>query len=93
MSHLLSILALAVLLFGWVLFQQWLRRNDPEQFYRPGCGACGSGSGSCSSSSQAVVVDRWGNKRKRSRAAESAAPIQPVSSKGQQIVTVQLTSE
>ncbi len=47
MNYILPILGLVALLFGWVLFQEWLKRKDPEQFYRPGCGACGS-NGSCS---------------------------------------------
>lgn len=48
MGYLLSILALIALLVGWVLFQEWLKRKDPEQFgYKPGCGACAS-KGSCS---------------------------------------------
>ena len=43
MTHLLAILGLAALCAGWVLFQQWLKRMDPEkEDYRPGCGACGS---------------------------------------------------
>ncbi len=47
MGYLLSILALIALLVGWVLFQEWLKRKDPEQFgYKPGCGACAS-KGSC----------------------------------------------
>lgn len=46
MSYILPILGLVALLFGWVLFQEWLKRKDPGQFYRPGCGACGS-NGSC----------------------------------------------
>ncbi|HIJ47641.1 MAG TPA: hypothetical protein HPP72_06425, partial [Gammaproteobacteria bacterium] len=43
-------------LFGWVLFQEWLKRRDPEQFgYKPGCGACGS-KGSCSTSTERQQV-------------------------------------
>ncbi len=50
MGYILSILALIALLVGWVLFQQWLKKKDPEQFgYKPGCGACAS-KGSCSTS-------------------------------------------
>ncbi|HIJ22055.1 MAG: hypothetical protein HON68_07595 [Gammaproteobacteria bacterium] len=56
MNHLLAILALVALLFGWVLFQEWLKRRDPEQFgYKPGCGACGS-KGSCSTSTERQQV-------------------------------------
>ena len=51
MSYILPILGLIALLVGWVLFQEWLKRKDPDQFYRPGCGACGS-NGSCSTSNQ-----------------------------------------
>ena len=47
MNYILPILALVALLYAWVLFQEWLKRKDPDQFYRPGCGACGS-NGSCS---------------------------------------------
>jgi hypothetical protein len=46
MSYILPILSLVALLFGWVLFQEWLKRRDPEQFgYKPGCGACANKEG------------------------------------------------
>ncbi len=42
-GYIISILALIVMLVGWVLFQEWLKKRDPQQFgYKPGCGACGS---------------------------------------------------
>ncbi len=38
----LSLLGLVGLCAGWMLFQRWLVRQDPEkeEGYRPGCGAC-----------------------------------------------------
>ena len=52
MSYILPILSLVALLFSWVLFQEWLKRKDPEQFgYKPGGGACAS-KGSCSTSAR-----------------------------------------
>ncbi len=40
--HLLSILGLVALCSGWVLFQLWLKRQDPDLEKRCGnCGSCG----------------------------------------------------
>ncbi len=66
MSYILPILGLVALLFFWVLFQQWLKRKDPGQFYRPGCGACGS-NGSCSPQSlkQAIKFQGKTDAKKR----------------------------
>ncbi|MBC8519303.1 MAG: hypothetical protein H8D24_02715 [Gammaproteobacteria bacterium] len=42
-GYIISILALIALLVGWVLFQEWLKKRDPQQFgYKPGCDACAS---------------------------------------------------
>ena len=47
LTHLFAILGLVALCAGWVLFQEWMKRIDPEKReYRPGCGACGN-KGSC----------------------------------------------
>ncbi|RLJ20661.1 hypothetical protein DJ031_05235 [bacterium endosymbiont of Escarpia laminata] len=46
--HILSLLGLMLLCGGWVLFQGWLSRQDPEyKGYKVGCGACKQ-QGSCS---------------------------------------------
>jgi len=44
-THILALLGLVALCAAWVLFQQWLVRQDPErgEAFKPGCGACGSG--------------------------------------------------
>jgi len=39
-THLLSILGLAALCAAWVMFQLWLKRQDPELEKR--CHNCGS---------------------------------------------------
>jgi hypothetical protein len=38
----LSLLGLVALCAGWMLFQLWLERQDPDKQggYQPGCGAC-----------------------------------------------------
>ncbi|MBL3591529.1 MAG: hypothetical protein JMN24_17350 [gamma proteobacterium endosymbiont of Lamellibrachia anaximandri] len=42
--HILSLLGLMLLCGGWVLFQGWLSRQDPEyKGYKVGCGACKQG--------------------------------------------------
>jgi hypothetical protein len=47
-QYLLVIFGFVALLIGWVYFQQWLQKHDPDaQKYSPGCGAC-SKKGSCS---------------------------------------------
>ena len=42
-THIFALIGLVVLCAGWVLFQQWLVRQDPERkaAFKPGCGACG----------------------------------------------------
>ncbi|MCW8826593.1 MAG: FeoB-associated Cys-rich membrane protein [Gammaproteobacteria bacterium] len=57
MTHILALIGLVALLTGWVLFQEWLKKNGKE--YRPGCGggcsSCsttGSDSSSCSTESE-----------------------------------------
>jgi len=52
-THIFALIGLVALCAAWVLFQQWLVRQDPErkEAFKPGCGSCGSGgcsSGSCS---------------------------------------------
>jgi len=43
MNHLLSIIGLVALCAGWVLFQQWLKRMDPEKGdFEARCAGCGS---------------------------------------------------
>ena len=45
LTHFLAILGLVTLCAGWVLFQEWLKRIDPQKGeYRPGCGACSNDS-------------------------------------------------
>ncbi|MDH3354665.1 MAG: FeoB-associated Cys-rich membrane protein [Chromatiales bacterium] len=46
LTHLLAIIGLITLLIGWVIFQEWLKKNGNE--YRPGCGG---GCSSCSTTS------------------------------------------
>ncbi|KRT54063.1 hypothetical protein Ga0074115_102165 [endosymbiont of Ridgeia piscesae] len=53
-THLLALLGLAALCGSWIIFQDWLKRQDPSyRGYKAGCGACGNGAceseqGSCS---------------------------------------------
>ena len=43
LDYLLGILGLVALCAGWVLFQEWLKRVDPEQgSFKSGCSGCGS---------------------------------------------------
>ena len=53
LTHIFALIGLVALCVAWVLFRQWLVRQDPErkEACKPGCGSCGSGgcsSGSCS---------------------------------------------
>jgi hypothetical protein len=44
-DYLISLLGLTLLCAGWMMFQLWLKRQDPErENFRPGCGACKGGS-------------------------------------------------
>ncbi len=42
LTHLLTLLGLVLLCAGWMLFQLWLGRQNPEKknVFRLGCGAC-----------------------------------------------------
>jgi hypothetical protein len=44
--HFFALLGLVLLCAGWMLFQLWLGRQDPDKKagFRPGCGACKSNS-------------------------------------------------
>ena len=43
LSYLFALLGLVLLCVGWVLFQLWLERQDPQRGgFRPGCGAWGN---------------------------------------------------
>lgn len=43
LEYLFGILGLVALCAGWVLFQEWLKRVDPEKGgFKAGCGGCGS---------------------------------------------------
>jgi hypothetical protein len=45
MSYLLGLIGITLLCAAWMKFQLWLKRVSPErQDFRPGCGACQSGS-------------------------------------------------
>jgi polyferredoxin len=50
-GYLWSVLALAALCAGWVLFQRWLAQVDPDgQTIENRCGGCGSCTRDCSES-------------------------------------------
>jgi len=44
MTHLFALIGLSLLCAGWMLFQRWLAKQDPErdEVFKPGCGACSS---------------------------------------------------
>ena len=45
MNYILGLIGITLLCAAWMKFQLWLKRVDPErQGFRPGCGACQSGS-------------------------------------------------
>lgn len=45
MEYLISLAAITLLCAVWMLLQLWLKRVDPNRDnYKPGCGACQSGS-------------------------------------------------
>ncbi len=45
MDYLLGLIGITLLCAAWMKFQLWLKRVDPERrSFRPGCGACQSGS-------------------------------------------------
>ncbi len=44
-GYLMSLLGLTLLCAGWMVFQLWLKKQDPQRAgYKPGCGACQGGS-------------------------------------------------
>jgi len=52
MEHILSLIGITLLCGLWMVFQLWLKRVDPQRDnYKPGCGACQSGS--CGNAPQA----------------------------------------
>ncbi len=56
LEHLFGILGLVALCAGWVLFQEWLKRVDPERGeFKAGCSGCGSGS--CNSKKKKVALE------------------------------------
>lgn len=45
MNHIFALLGITLLCGLWMVFQLWLKRVDPQRDnYKPGCGACQSGS-------------------------------------------------
>ena len=58
-DHLISLLGLTLLCAGWMVFQLWLKKQDPDRgSYKPGCGACQSGScGAPAQQSETVTVN------------------------------------
>jgi len=44
LTHFFALLGLVLLCAGWMVFQLWLGRQDPDknEGFRPGCGACSS---------------------------------------------------
>lgn len=45
MTYILSLIGITLLCGLWMVFQLWLKRVDPQRDnYKPGCGACQSGS-------------------------------------------------
>ncbi len=41
MTHILSLIGLSLLCVLWVIFQQWLAKQDPKyKGYQAGCGGC-----------------------------------------------------
>ena len=54
LEYLFGILGLVALCAGWVLFQEWLKRVDPEKgSFKAGCAGCGSCS--CESEKEKTV--------------------------------------
>lgn len=44
LDYLIPLFGLTLLCAGWVMFQLWLKRTDPERSnYQPGCGGCKGG--------------------------------------------------
>ena len=58
-DYLISLLGLTLLCAGWMVFQLWLKKQDPERAgYKPGCGACQGGScGMPAQESASVTID------------------------------------
>jgi hypothetical protein len=47
LTHFIALFALPLLCVLWVVFQQWLAKNDPVyQGYKSGCGGCTRSCGS-----------------------------------------------
>ena len=45
MTHILALVGITLLCAAWIKFQLWMKRIDPDkEGFRPGCGACQSGS-------------------------------------------------
>lgn len=55
MTHLIALIGLIALLVGWVLFQEWLRKNG--KVFRPGCGGGCSSCATTNSSSTSCASD------------------------------------
>ncbi len=51
LTHIIAILSLSVLCGSWVVFQQWLAREDPHNPGIEGRGSCQGSGGSCSCAS------------------------------------------
>lgn len=44
LDYLIPLIGLSLLCAGWVVFQLWLKRVDPDRNnYQPGCGGCKGG--------------------------------------------------
>ena len=57
-GYLISLLGLTLLCAGWMMFQLWLKRQDPDRAgYKPGCGACQGGScGAAPQEAESVTI-------------------------------------
>ncbi|GEM_PF-1698848 len=56
MAYFISLIALPLLCVFWIVFQQWLARQDPKyQGYQAGCGGC---SRSCGEAKQEIKTQQ-----------------------------------
>lgn len=70
MNYILGLIGITLLCAAWMKFQLWLMLVDPErQGFRPGCGACKSGS--CSN---APTIEQSTIKIEQIRLPEEAGP-------------------
>lgn len=53
MTHILSLIALPLLCVLWIVFQQWLAKQDPKyKGYQAGCGGCSRSCGDAEKNSE-----------------------------------------